>query len=308
MNERPDVVIYHHPCADGQASAWAFWKRWPDIELYGSNYGDVVSDAFIRDRNVLLVDFSYPREALVEMAAMAKSITIMDHHKTAQAALSDFVVDKLMPFSVISDNELGRQPIKGIPVQALFDQERSGCMMAWDYCFPNHGPTPLIKYAQDRDLWRWALPDSRAINAFIGSFPLTVQDYEIANTTLYSAYGGCVMAGLAVDRMNRKLVLEIIHHTARQMTIGGRLVLVANAWKQFASDVAGTLAEDEWFGASYFDREDGRREFSLRSKEEGLDVSEIAKAYGGGGLARAAGFVAERGWEGDQDEEGASDE
>ena len=43
------------------------------------------------------------------------------------------------------------------------------------------------------------------------------------------------------------------------------------------------------FVVSYFDRSDGQRQWSLRSRE-GFDVSEIAKSFGNGGHARAAGF------------------
>ena len=39
------------------------------------------------------------------------------------------------------------------------------------------------------------------------------------------------------------------------------------------------MAQGEPFAACYYDKEDGRV-FSLRSTEDGLDVSEIAKAYG----------------------------
>jgi hypothetical protein len=62
---------------------------------------------------------------------------------------------------------------------------------------------------------------------------------------------------------------------------------------------ANMLAEGRPFGACYYDNAEGKRVFSLRSKDEGADVSEIAVAYGGGGHARASGFTALRGWEGD---------
>lgn len=65
----------------------------------------------------------------------------------------------------------------------------------------------------------------------------------------------------------------------------------------FASDAGNRMAEGELFSASYFDTPEGRK-FSLRSKEGGMDVSEIAKRFGGGGHARAAGFQVPIGWEG----------
>ena len=45
------------------------------------------------------------------------------------------------------------------------------------------------------------------------------------------------------------------------------------------------------FGACYFDRQDGKRQWSLRSTDNGVDVSEIARKRGGGGHKHAAGFT-----------------
>ena len=69
----------------------------------------------------------------------------------------------------------------------------------------------------------------------------------------------------------------------------GHSVLVANATVLY-SDIAGELAKGRPFGAVYFDRADGKRQWSLRSTDEGVDVSEIAKVHGGGGHKNAAGY------------------
>jgi nanoRNase/pAp phosphatase (c-di-AMP/oligoRNAs hydrolase) len=43
------------------------------------------------------------------------------------------------------------------------------------------------------------------------------------------------------------------------------------------------------FAACYWDTPEGRA-FSLRSSDDGADVAEVAKQYGGGGHRNAAGF------------------
>jgi nanoRNase/pAp phosphatase (c-di-AMP/oligoRNAs hydrolase) len=58
------------------------------------------------------------------------------------------------------------------------------------------------------------------------------------------------------------------------------------------------MAAGEPFAACYWDTPDGRV-FSLRSREDGVDVSAIAKRYGGGGHRNASGFRMPIGWEGD---------
>lgn len=71
--------------------------------------------------------------------------------------------------------------------------------------------------------------------------------------------------------------------------MGGHRILAVNATVLF-SDIAGKLAEDRPFGACYFEKANGRRQWALRSRDGGIDVSVIAKAYGGGGHKNASGF------------------
>jgi uncharacterized protein len=67
----------------------------------------------------------------------------------------------------------------------------------------------------------------------------------------------------------------------------------------YSSDAGNIMSEGQPFAACYTDRNDGMRSFSLRASEGGMDVSQIASAYGGGGHAKAAGFAMPLGWEGD---------
>ena len=50
------------------------------------------------------------------------------------------------------------------------------------------------------------------------------------------------------------------------------------------------MAQGQPFAVCYWDTLQGRV-FSLRSTDDGMDVSEIAKQYGGGGHRNAAGFT-----------------
>ena len=63
-----------------------------------------------------------------------------------------------------------------------------------------------------------------------------------------------------------------------------------NASPVDTSELLESLAVGHPFALSWSVRFDGVFQYSLRSSANGLDVSEIAKAYGGGGHAHAAGF------------------
>jgi len=97
------------------------------------------------------------------------------------------------------------------------------------------------------------------------------------------------LEGGAIERKHFKDLAELLKVTTRRMKIAGHDVPVANLPYTMSSDAGHQLAQGEKFAACYWDTPDGRV-FSLRSSDDGLDVSEIAKLFGGGGHRNAAGF------------------
>ena len=79
----------------------------------------------------------------------------------------------------------------------------------------------------------------------------------------------------------------------RRMVIAGHDVPVASLPYTLTSDAGHLMAHGEPFAACYWDTPEGRV-FSLRSTDDGMDVSVIAKQYGGGGHAHASGFRVDR--------------
>lgn len=289
---KPDICIYHSPCADGFAAAWAVWKRWPDIEFVPACYGAPPPD--VAGKHVLIVDFSYKRPVLEAMAGDALSVTVLDHHKTAEADLRPYAAQALELPSLLAERP-------GLRLQALFDMNQSGAMLAWRWCHDGAGAPQLIRYVQDRDLWRFDLPFSRDVAAdlFSRDYDFAVWDAFAEQLETPAGLQLIVTSGEAIERKHRKDIDELLGLTCRHLVIGGVRVPVANIPYTMASDAANQLAEGNAFAACYYDNADGRRVFSLRSKPEGADVSAVAAAYGGGGHARAAGFSMPRGWEGD---------
>ncbi|GGF73609.1 Oligoribonuclease NrnB or cAMP/cGMP phosphodiesterase, DHH superfamily [Mameliella alba] len=285
------ICIYHANCADGFTAAWAVRCafRGQKVDFIPASYGS--EPPKVAGANVLIVDFSYPRKVLERMAKSARSILVLDHHKTAEAELAG--MDRPAETWAKHVSAAGNPAV-------LFDMERSGAQMAWDYLHRTARP-PLVDYVADRDLWRWQMQGSREINAVIQSLEQDFANWDALAHRLKSGpapSGGVIQEGEAILRVHDKLVRQVIDVTRRNMVIGGHVVPVANGPYALASDVAGTMAEGAPFAANYVDGPDGRA-FSLRSRADGVDVSEIAASYGGGGHRGAAGFLAARGWEGD---------
>lgn len=273
MEKKPILVLYHGNCPDGFTAAWAVHKALGEAAEYRPcNYGEPpVPEAETRDRDVILVDFSYPRPILNGYAVQAHKVVVLDHHKTAEADLRDW---------------------KGGRV--FFDMERSGAGIAWDHF---HGkPRPaIVNYIEDRDLWRFKLPHSREVSEFLFSVPRTFEMWDEAAADLEQHFDTVVHTGTILLRSKQERVKAMCKHV-RWLDFGGVALPVVNASVDF-SDVGEYLAERLSAPAAgyYFDRAD-KRQWGFRSKP-GFDVSELCKRYGGGGHATAAGFQSEIGWE-----------
>ena len=161
-NAIPTIVIYHANCADGFCAAWLIHRMNPSARFHAAHYGTRPPDS-IDGAAVVIVDFSYPRTIMREIADRARSLVVLDHHATAEQELAGLA-----------------EEIRGhCPCHIVFDRSVSGALLAHRWLHgPAVPPCDLVEYVQDRDLWRWALPFSRPINAAIRSYPMTFDSWD----------------------------------------------------------------------------------------------------------------------------------
>ena len=277
------LVIYHGNCADGFSAAWCFWRKYgAGADYVAGVYQQAPPD--VTGRDVYLVDFSYKRPVVEAMLAAANSVTLIDHHKTA--------IDDLLPLYEVADFE--RQAL-GVPPRFHWfcDLNRSGATLAWDYLFPGEDRPLLLGHVEDRDLWRFKLPGTREIQAFVFSHEYTFELWDKLMSADQVELLKMTAAGAAIERKHHKDVAELVAVCKRRMVIGGLDVPVASMPYTMVSDAAHLMAQGEPFAACYWDTAEGRV-FGLRATDDGVDVSEVAKLYGGGGHAKAAGFKVPR--------------
>jgi hypothetical protein len=295
--QRKTMCIYHGNCADGFGAAWVVRKALgSEVEFVAGVYGQEPPD--VTGKDVILVDFSYKREVLAEMGRAAHQVLVLDHHKTAMDDLACFD-----PFDagVRSDRadhagnnkELGWETAihvaseRGAPrVAACFDMDHSGAVLAWQHFFPGQEPPQLLRHIEDRDLWLFKLDGTREIQANLFSYPY---DFEVWDRLMAADVQTLRSDGAAIERKHHKDIAELVAVTKRRLVIGGHDVPAASLPYTLTSDAGALMAKGEPFAACYWDTPDGRV-FSLRSSDEGLDVSEVAKQYGGGGHRNASGF------------------
>ncbi|XXF10171.1 phosphohydrolase [Pseudomonas sp. D2-3] len=271
------LCIYHADCADGFGAAWVVRKALgaDNVDFHPGKYGEPAPA--VEGRDVIIVDFSYKRDQLLQLAQSARSILIIDHHKSAAEDLADIPSAPTSYWPWVDAQQ---------PLSAVFDMERSGAGLAWDFFYPGKARPALIDHIEDRDLWRWKLDGTAAVTASLFSHH---RDFETWGLLMVKSIRSHRADGESILRKQAKDIADLVPN-ARRLTIGGHDVPALNCPHFMASDAGHILAQGEPFAACYSDTPKGRA-FSLRSQPEGLDVSEVAKQYGGGGHRNAAGFT-----------------
>lgn len=289
--QRKTMCIYHGNCADGFGAAWVVRKALgEDVEFVPGVYGQEPPD--VTGFDVVMVDFSYKRDVLMDLSWKASSIIVLDHHKSAAQDLAAFP-----PFHAGIEHDgpgtLGWQSAFDLmysqnspAIACCFDMNRSGAMLAWAHYFPDQEPPQLLRHIEDRDLWLFQLDGTREIQANLFSYPY---DFEVWDQLMTADVESLRSDGAAIERKHHKDIGELVAVTKRRMVIGGHDVPAANLPYTLTSDAGHLMCANEPFAACYWDTPDGRS-FSLRSTDQGLDVSEIALQYGGGGHRNASGF------------------
>jgi oligoribonuclease NrnB/cAMP/cGMP phosphodiesterase (DHH superfamily) len=270
-----NLIITHAHCSDGWAAAFIAKKRYPEAEILPLNHGEPVPFEAVRGKDVLVMDFSWPnREDNIELHRIAKSFHIWDHHKTAQECL------------------------KGLKF-ATFDMNRSGAGLAWDYLFGVNTihtsetyskPRPFyVNYVEDRDLWRHALPDSKAVSAYIMLLPMTIEAWNHLDTITAGEAAALGKGALShVEHYVREAVNQAQYGILDFAGIRYSIAVV-NALYLNCSEIGNVLTKGADIGMTWYEGNDGQTHFSLRSEGD-IDVSVIAKRCGGGGHKHAAGF------------------
>jgi len=257
-----NCVIYHGGCTDGFGAAFSAWKCLGNrAEYHACKHGEAPPD--VQGKNVVILDFSYDNATTKRLISEAASLLVIDHHKSAMVELHD-----------VSNTH--------------FDMTHSGARLSWDFFHPGHPPPKLINYIEDRDLWKWELPYSKEFSAAFDMVPFTFEDFEKYEDD--SVFDDAVKRGSYILAYS-KTVIKKVCEKAAQRRYQGMDVMVVNS-SHWMSEIGNRLSHDCDFAVIwYYDHEDRKIKVSLRAFHDNVDVSEIAKRFGGGGHKKAAGFA-----------------
>jgi oligoribonuclease NrnB/cAMP/cGMP phosphodiesterase (DHH superfamily) len=267
MMPMPDaLILYHADCDDGFGAAYAAWLSLGDgAEYQPVYYGDQIAVERLTGRQVFILDFSFPPDVLRTMAQYSANIVLLDHHKSAAAQWADV------------------EPIANVALQ--FDMDRSGAQLAWDYFHSGSVRPPLIDHIGDRDLWRFALKDTKAFCAGLSLIPMSFASWQDAATHPEDL----IAKGHTVLEVLQRQIDSALRKDLRPVTLCGHQGLATNAISN-TSEIGQAIAKRSGtFSLTFFIKGD-EAICSLRSIAP-FDVSVIATHYGGGGHAQASGFT-----------------
>jgi oligoribonuclease NrnB/cAMP/cGMP phosphodiesterase (DHH superfamily) len=260
------VVIYHGKCMDGFTGAWVAYKKFGNTATYIGAEDRTVPPAGLLDKEIYIIDYSYPVDVLLDLESKNKKLVVLDHHVSAKDTVT-----------AVKDH--------------VYDVDHSGAYIAWKYFFQDTPIPKFVLYVEDGDLYRFKMPFAKSILSYVymqelhfERFDLFEQEFENQDSfTMLNTYGQILL-----DAHMREISYFALR--AEKVLFEGYEIYACNATKKVASDLGHILAEKTNTCALIYYYDDGKMKCSLRSVGE-FDVSVLAAKYGGGGHKNASGFA-----------------
>jgi oligoribonuclease NrnB/cAMP/cGMP phosphodiesterase (DHH superfamily) len=258
-------VLYHANCTDGTGSKYAAWKKFKNEAQYiAVQYGKPLPE-MERGSRVFIVDFSYPKDVLEQLQSVHSEVMVLDHHKTAEEAL------------------------RGVKC-CVFDMNKSGCVLAWEYFHPGVPVPQLLLNIQDRDLWRFEVPNSKEVHIGLQLEKGKMEAWDYYASEDY-AYQQLVGQGKILLKKQDLEVESAVKHKVKVVDFCGFKAGITNAGDN-QSEIGNAICEYKDrpvdFAVCYCITDSDDVLLSLRSVGD-FDVSAIAQKFGGGGHRNAAG-------------------
>ncbi|OGM98493.1 MAG: hypothetical protein A2915_00840 [Candidatus Yanofskybacteria bacterium RIFCSPLOWO2_01_FULL_41_34] len=260
------VVIYHGECPDGFSAAWVAWKKFGDHADYIPGHHGEAPPEELTNKEIYFLDFVYPTDLMAKIVKNSKRVVVIDHHKSVEESVK-------------------------MAHEYVYEMDHSAAVLSWMYFYPDTAIPWLLRYVEDMDLWNLELPDIlpvalfyNTVNKDFDTWSKLAKDFDDESTR--SRY---IEEGKIMLKYEAKLINEIINSNKETVQFEGHEVYSVNSPHAFASQIGNALCAEKPPVAIVWQWSNGGIEVSLRS-DGSVDVSEIAKKFGGGGHKTAAGF------------------
>lgn len=267
------MIVFHHNDHDGRCAAAIVnyrFKSPADIRFVELDYKMPVPLELIKkDEEIYIVDFSFKPEIMAEVMKITRNIVWCDHHVTCE----------------------GYENLAMQGLRSFTDKGLSGCELTWNFLSSWMGlPMPAcVELIGDYDSWRLNNPLSLAF----------YEGLKLQDTTPDSELWPNLFMGVGIEEITRdgETVIKYRDNYCNKMMKSHGYETKIDGQRTYATNLYG-------FGSQGFGKKfdeypiciayiyDGKV-FTVSMYSKSIDVSVIAKKYGGGGHRGAAGFVCE---------------
>jgi oligoribonuclease NrnB/cAMP/cGMP phosphodiesterase (DHH superfamily) len=294
------ICVYHNADLDGLCSAaivnywWKQRESSSDLVLLGADYKRTdeeweklfleICDKGKHAKSLIMADFSMPMKWMFKLKEAFDDFTWLDHHKSA-----------------IEEAEK-----VGFYTCSILRIGTGACELTWEFFFQDVKPLPEgVELLSLYDVWKHedyrVLPFQYGMRAEGDTSPENLkmwsrvfEDYEYGWMYATVSEGETIIRYEAI--MNRKYAEAHAFETELWLNVYGKPInlraICINRGMSGAKLFDGLYDEDKHDIMVLFSRKNnGNWTVSLYSTKDEVDCSVIAKEFGGGGHARAAGFI-----------------
>lgn len=263
--------FYHKSDFDGKCSAAIVKYTYPECELFGVDYNSVFDRSVVSEgESVFVVDFCFDREDMMFLHTN-NLLTWLDHHKSS--------IEKMV----------GVSPT----VNGVRDIRKAACELTWEYL--QHTEPPLAVFLLGRyDVWDHeddrVLPFQYGLRLRSDTMPASsVWNHLFSKDDVRFPYEIIRNGKLILEYQDQQNAIYAAGMAYEVEFEGLRAIVMNKAY-------ANSKAFDSVYDPEKHDImvlygvKPGEYKYTLFCDKPELDVSEIAKKYGGGGHKYAAGF------------------
>ena len=275
------MICFYHLDNDGYCSGAIVKRAYPDMKMYGIQYGDAFPwDIISAEDDVWMVDFSLQpfgdMERLEQHLSPNGRLIWIDHHKQSlrDADKADFDPEGL--------RRIGN----------------SGCELTWEFLYPRQDMPEAVRLLGRYDVWDHEDPDTIPFE-----YGMRSRGSEIApdEQNFWERL-------FRDDSMSRAIISRIIEEgrpiwrflyfhyqnlamkRSFELEFEGHKAIVINTADRGQAPLEAVIDPARHDLAITFGRMPGQWLVSLYSGRDGIDVEPICIKYGGGGHEGAGGF------------------
>jgi len=272
-------LILHHSDFDGYCSAAIAKLKNPDYETISLDYGmdleEVIPWEKVENGNVILVDYTLePFEYMVRLNNLAADFTWIDHHYT----------------SIKEANKVGMDKVAGIRKDGT-----AACQLCWEYYFPKEKLPQAVYLIACLDVFdikadERIYPFNYGLEAYETE---PAKNFELWKELLTNkeVFERILSEGRMIKTYVEKQDENIVRKNHFLVDFEGHKFLAINNPKKGSTQFKSIEKELEFDAYMVFRYTKGMWNYSLYAGNNSkIDLSIIAKKYGGGGHKAACGF------------------